>query len=193
MTDEKLIFPAETHGSITTEESNAKDLLTENQYLKEENETLRCEVRFWHLFYSESVRLFGEKRDRFENVIKKSMRHIGAECRIKAALSKGMGSDKKGNLEQSPSGGFDVEGFMKDCDEQAKNDYQKKTPRIIVTEYHGLINDPGEVGGLLGFSPKMDKKEAIELLMEKYSFGSYSACYQCLKDYGVKGLPFFSE
>lgn len=178
--------------TTATEENDKKGLIVENQRLKEENVALRREVRFWYLFYSESIKLFGDKKDRFENVIKKSMKHIGANCWLKANLSQDMKSDKKEGAEEKNSGGFDGERLIKDCDEQTKKDYQKKTSRMIVLDYHGLINDPGEIGLMLGFSPKISREEAIEVLTEKYSFGSYSACYQCLRDYGVKGLPRYS-
>lgn len=193
MTDKKLLLPEEKERRISTEESDTKHLLSENQHLKDENKALRSEVRFWCLFYSESIKLFGEKRDRFESVLKKAMKHIGAECRIIASNNQDRDGDKKSNLEQNFSSGFNMEGFINHCDEITKKDYGKKVPRRILAEYYILTGDPKEASIDMDPPPLMDKEEVINLLAKKYSFGSYSACYQCLKGYGAEGLPYFSE
>ena len=41
------------------------------QELENENKILKEEVLFWHFFYSESIRLFGDKKEELKPMLKK--------------------------------------------------------------------------------------------------------------------------
>ncbi len=61
-----------------------EDLLNKIQQLTEENKVLKEEVLFWHFFYSESIRLFGDKKEELAPMLKKIMRLIKDVCRAQA-------------------------------------------------------------------------------------------------------------
>lgn len=61
-----------------------QDLTKEIQRLTEENKVLKSEVLFWRYFYSESIRLFGDKKGELKPMLKKVMSIIQLDCRAKA-------------------------------------------------------------------------------------------------------------
>ncbi|OUR63488.1 hypothetical protein A9Q79_10315 [Methylophaga sp. 42_25_T18] len=173
---------------LETAKEMIDSLVNEQQHLIEEYDVHRSVSRFWKLFYSETIRLFGDKQSgTLEHMLKKAMVHLEFECRILASAPEPV--TEKGESSSKKKSTFDLEGFSKYADKQRREEFRKAYPSTVVLDYYTLTNDSGEVGLVMGFDPPMDRNDAIKMLTKKYNFPSFDACYQHLKRAKVKGLP----
>jgi hypothetical protein len=157
--------------------------------LIEENKILKEEVLFWNYFYSESIRLYGDKKDELEPMLKKIMSLIQLDCRAKATVAlKDKGTKNK---KQKTKSGFNVDKFMEYCDGKTQDAYSKKYPPIIHVEYLDLIG----YGKALDENKQDDidyetKIAALKILQKKYNNDKLlSSFVKTLERKGVSNLP----
>jgi hypothetical protein len=136
------------------------------------------EVQFWRRFWSESLRVYGDKRGTYRELAIKAMERLAFEC-----LSL-IGTDAADLPER----------IRKACDEKARSDWGKsRDPGAVIQMYLALIDPidarlPPQYRVNKDAAP-MDKNDAIKKVAEAFGFQSFAACYQFLKREGVKGLP----
>ncbi len=131
------------------------------------------EVLFWRRFYSESLRLFGDKRGTLGEMTAKAMHRIGDDCMRHALHPQ--------PPDPQPIGRFDVAAFMAYCDDATRGEWAKGYPAArVVSLYIRLTQeDPAP----------MDRTDAIREVARAFRFPSFDAAYQFLKREGVEGLP----
>lgn len=131
------------------------------------------EVQFWRRFYSESLRLYGDKRGTLSELTMKAMDRLGNECLLVATAS----PDETSKDKASNSEGFKAEQFMAHCDEVSRKDWGKRhVPGRVVLAYLNACDD-------------LPRDAAIREVARKFRFPSYEAAYKFLQRQGVKGLP----
>ena len=139
-------------------------LRSECQRYEVERIKLEEEVRFWRLFYQESIRLFGDKRGTLGELIEKAMKRIQGHCRYLA-----MTPDKLRNQRQ-------IAYF----EERSVNNWSKShEPEILAAAYHWHLANPAGVS----------KEDAIRQVAKEFRFSSYGAAHKALERAGVKKLP----
>ena len=130
------------------------------------------EVRFWRRFWSESLRLYGDKRGTYHELATKAMDRLFDQC---ARLC-----DKDPTPPESET---DFQRRLAAaCDDKARRDWAKRrAPGRVVAAYLDRVQP-------LDARP-MDRWDAIAEVADLFGFQSPMACYQFLKREDVKGLP----
>ncbi len=145
-------------------------LLERIKQLEEQNKRLKSVNRFWINWYSESMRLFGDKYGRFSDLLKKSMVHLAHQCKLLACESK--------PLEPKESS-FDHKKFKESCDEWRQKEFSKsRNTGLLVLTYLSYTR-----------TQNLSPLEAIGKLTKCSHFPSPEACIKALERTGVKGLP----
>jgi hypothetical protein len=130
------------------------------------------EVRFWRYFYTESQRLFGDKKGTLESLTAKAMNMLRYDARTVAQLGKACYEHGNESRREEWRAIFDARKHM---------EWRKQyVPVYLEHAYRIYISRTG--GG-------MSKEDAIRAIAKNYRFPSYQAAYKELQRLGIKGLP----
>lgn len=148
-----------------------EELLIERiEQLEKENKQLKYANRFWVEFFSESIRLFGEKQGKLSNLLRKSMVHIRGSC--EAIAYHETYSDTESKEKEAPTtSNFDYKKFHDYCDEHIKKNFSKSHNNgQLILEYLIYTGSQG-----------IERTEAIRKLTKRYHFPTPEACLKALE------------
>lgn len=139
-------------------------------------------ARFWSRFYSESMRLFGDKKGgTLQQMTDKAMQRIGLECLVYAENPEQFVRDEARRGDFLKTDGFvsTPDSFLEHCDQRARDEWSaRRIPWQVVSAYLELIQPmPEQFGG----KPPMSRRDAVEEVARRFRFPSFNACYQYLK------------
>ena len=139
-------------------------LRSECQRYEAERIKLEEEVRFWRIFYKESVRLFGDKSGTYEKMTEKAMKRLKGYCRYLASTPK--------KLQR--------QDWISNYENRALKNWSKTyEPELVAAAYDFYLANPDGV----------TREEAIQQVAKEFRFPTYGAAYDYLKGECKVNLP----